>query len=240
MTVLIPLAGNGTRFKDSGYGDIKPLIEFNDQTMIENVIGSLGLMEMDYKCIFIIQKEHNLDGRLENTIVDRLPTAIVVEIDGVTEGSVCTCLLAKNYIDLDDELMITNCDQMIHDFNLMQLSHYARVQKADGVLGVFNCLSEKNSYVALDDDYNATEVREKEIISRYATNGVHFWTKAKYFINSAREMMEANDRVNGEFYVAPTYNYLIDRGMTIKTYHYNHHYPIGTPEDLEYYIKEIS
>ena len=51
-------------------------------------------------------------------------------------------------------------------------------------------------------------------------------------------MIANNDRCNNEFYVAPSYNYLIKTGKKIINYHIdkNQHHPVGTPEDLERYI----
>ena len=54
-------------------------------------------------------------------------------------------------------------------------------------------------------------------------------------------MISANDRVNGEFYVAPAYNQLIERGGKFGVYNIgNDHgigmHGIGTPEDLELFI----
>ena len=45
-------------------------------------------------------------------------------------------------------------------------------------------------------------------------------------------MIEANETYNNEFYIAPSYNYLIKNGKKILPFFYNLHYPIGTPEDL--------
>jgi hypothetical protein len=78
-------------------------------------------------------------------------------------------------------------------------------------------------------------VKEKIVISNIATNGLHYWKFGKYFVDSAEEMIRGNDRYNGEFYIAPTYNYLINKGKKILPYFFNLHFPIGIPEDLEKY-----
>jgi hypothetical protein len=58
------------------------------------------------------------------------------------------------------------------------------------------------------------------------------------FVSSAEEMISEEDRTNNEFYVAPTYNYLIKSGKKILPFFYNLHFPIGTPEDLEVYLEK--
>jgi len=60
-------------------------------------------------------------------------------------------------------------------------------------------------------------------------------------VTSALEMIEKNDTApNGEFYVGPTYNYLIDSGKNIGIYHipnYQHN-AVGEPEDLERFLRK--
>jgi hypothetical protein len=47
-------------------------------------------------------------------------------------------------------------------------------------------------------------------------------------------------KVNGEFYVAPSYNYLIKKGALIETYNVGNVetgvHGLGTPEDLELFL----
>ena len=51
-------------------------------------------------------------------------------------------------------------------------------------------------------------------------------------------MIEANDRVNNEFYVAPVYNYAIKDGKHICITQVDNIYELGTPEYLEAYLNE--
>ena len=52
-------------------------------------------------------------------------------------------------------------------------------------------------------------------------------------------MIMADDRApNGEFYVGPTYNYMIANGLSVGVYHVPNqmHHSVGAPKDLERYI----
>jgi len=53
-------------------------------------------------------------------------------------------------------------------------------------------------------------------------------------------MIIANDRVNGEFYTCPIYNYMIESGKKIGCFEIPFHAMsgIGTPEDLIQYISD--
>jgi dTDP-glucose pyrophosphorylase len=234
MNVIIPLAGEGKRFSDVGYTIPKPFILVNEKPMIQSVIENLNI---DGKHIFIIQKKHSLEFNLQSFLKLLKPDCVVIEINEITEGPACTALIAEEYIN-EDSLVIVNCDQMIHDFDIKKLEEFVNVRKIDGVLGSFISTSNKNSYMLLDDNGKVTQIKEKIVISNIATNGLHFWKNGKDFVYSTKEMIEANEKYNGEFYIAPTYNYLINKGKHILPYFYNSHFPIGTPEDLNKY-KEL-
>jgi hypothetical protein len=50
-------------------------------------------------------------------------------------------------------------------------------------------------------------------------------------------MIEQNIRVNNEFYVCPVYNEAIKKSMKIKTYEIENMWGLGTPEDLDNFLK---
>ena len=236
MQILIPMAGSGSRFQTAGFDHPKPFIEFLGKTMIEHVIDNLGRSN-DF--IVIMQREHY---QKYTDIVARITQTVssfeVVLLDGVTKGAAKTCLLAKNKLDMNSPLMIANCDQLFKN-NLSDFSSWFLNSTLDGVIMTFDSQSNKNSYVELDDNGLVKRVVEKQVISRYATTGIYVWRKARDFIDAAEEMIISNDHTNGEFYVAPTYNYNIRSGHQIGTFYIKYHYPIGTPVDLHRYMDLI-
>jgi dTDP-glucose pyrophosphorylase len=234
INVIIPMAGAGKRFIDVGYTIPKPFIPVKGKPMVQAVVENLSI---DGKHIFIIQKEHSVGGNLQTFLNAISPNCVIIEVDALTEGPACTALLAEQYID-DNPLIIVNCDQIIHDFDVNKLLEFSKVNDADGILGAFISTSKKNSYMKLDPQGEVTEIKEKIVISNTATNGLHFWNNGKDFISSAKEMIAVGERYNNEFYIAPTYNYLVKNGKKILPYFYNLHFPIGTPEDLNKY-KEL-
>ena len=232
--ILIPLAGAGFRFTSAGYKKFKPFIEVVNDSMIREVIKNLR--HLDYRFIFVINTEQISQEEFWNHIKeDAGQDCLVLSVDAITEGPACSALVAEAYINNDDPLIIVNCDQIIWDFNPDYINSFARVTDADGFLGCFLSSSKKNSYVKVDPNGEVVEVKEKVVISNLATNGLHYWKHGKYFVESAKEMIIQNDRYNGEFYVAPTYNYMIKGGKKVLPYFFNLHFPIGVPDDLEKY-----
>ena len=237
INILIPLGGMGRRFSDVGYKEIKPYIKVIDDSMIRTVIDNLRDASSHF--IFVINEEHISVDEFKDHIGNMGISFDVVSTPTLTEGPACTALLAKDLINTENPLIIVNCDQVILDFNLGILSKFASNTSCDGFIGCFLSSSKKNSYVKLDPNGEVCDVKEKIVISNIATNGLHYWCRGSDFIGSALEMIDNNDRYNNEFYVAPTYNYLIKRGKKILPYFFNLHFPIGTPEDLEIYKNKV-
>lgn len=233
MQIIIPMAGAGSRFQNAGFEHPKPFIEFLGKSMIEHVVENLGITN-DF--IVIMQKEHYAKYKY---ILDRIAARVTgfdaVLIENMTRGAAETCLLAKDKLDMKSPLMIANCDQLFKN-NLSDFNSWFLNSTLDGVIMIFDSQSDKNSYVELDDNGLVKRVVEKQVISKYATTGIYVWRKAGDFIDSAEEMIISNDHTNGEFYVAPTYNYNIRSGHEIGTFYIKYHFPIGTPVDLHRYM----
>tara|TARA_R100000234_G_scaffold40732_1_gene24402 strand:- start:10422 stop:11150 length:729 start_codon:yes stop_codon:yes gene_type:complete len=238
MNVLIPMAGEGKRF--ASYDLPKPLIPINGKPMIQCAVESLGI---DARYIFVVKKYENLEinNKLKDTLSKVVPDPVILEIDHTTQGPACTCLLAEKYINNDDQLMTANCDQIM-EWNPESFIT-AINDNCDGLVVTYNSQTSKNSYVKLDDEnLYATKFAEKEVISEYSLNGIHYWRKGKFFVDSARRMIEKNVRVNNEFYIAPTYNELIAENKRIKIFHLENkqHWAVGVPEDLDKYLLKFN
>ena len=55
MNILIPMAGEGSRFAKEGYTFPKPLIDVNGKPMIQAVVENL---DFNANYIFLVRKEH--------------------------------------------------------------------------------------------------------------------------------------------------------------------------------------
>lgn len=227
------MSGLGTRFQTRGYEVPKPLIRVLSDSMVRTVIKNLDFPGAYF--IFVINENQISSYDFNLHISDLIDKFTIITVKEVTCGPACSSLLAEDSILNGTPLIIANCDQVVHDFSYDQLFEFCESRKADGALGCFLSTSKKNSYILTDEFGNVTLVKEKEVISNLATNGLHFWMRGRDFVESAKEMIDAGDTTNNEFYVAPSYNYLIKDGKKILPYFYNLHFPIGTPDDLEYY-----
>ena len=235
MNIVIPLAGEGERFLNKGYDLPKPLIDVKGKPMIIRAVESLGL---NGRYIFIIRTDHKKYG-LDLLLQKEYPTSIIINIDYKTEGPACSALLAKNYINNTTPLIIANCDQIM-EWDSEKFVKYINCNLiGHGTVVTYTSDSPKNSYVRLNKYGEAIELKEKEVISNVATNGIHYWRYGEDFVSSCEKLIESNERVNNEFYISMTYNHLIEHGKLITTYHIKNeeHNAIGTPEDLNNYLE---
>ena len=232
MNVLIPMAGAGKRFSDAGYVFPKPLIEIDNKPMIQWVIESLNL---EANFIFIIQKEHQKKYNIKSVLRILQPNCKIIELDQLTEGAACTTLLAKDYINNSDPLIIANSDQYII-WNSSKALYEFNSKNLDGAILTFESIHPKWSYAKCDNEGYVKEVAEKKVISNNATVGVYFWKHGSDYVSSAEEMIKKNIRVNNEFYVCPTYNQLLAKGKKVKIHKVDKMNGLGTPEDLNNFI----
>jgi len=235
MQILIPMAGAGSRFSSAGYSLPKPLIDVAGEPMISRVIDNLGT---NHQYWFIVQDGvYQQYGKQLHEVTSKTYRHHFLKTNGLTQGAAETCLLAEHQLDPEEPLMVANCDQW-QDWDPHHFQDWFIRNPSDGTVITFYSNSIKNSYVKIDSLGWVIEAREKEVISNLATTGVYIWRKAKYFTRAAHEMIDRNIRVNNEFYVCPVYNQNLFMGHKINTYHINRHYPIGTPEDLDYYLAQ--
>jgi len=235
MNVLIPMAGAGSRFEKAGYSFPKPLIEVDERPMIQLVVENINI---DARFTFIVQKEHyekyNLKYLLNLITNDKCD---IVQVDNLTEGAACTTLLAKEYIDNDKPLLIANSDQWI-DWESNEFMYAMAADHIDGGILTFTATHPKWSFVKLDESGFVCEVAEKKAISNIATVGIYYWRKGEDYIKYTEQMIEKNIRTNNEFYICPVYNEAILDGKKIKHYPVERMLGLGTPEDLQRYLKE--
>jgi dTDP-glucose pyrophosphorylase len=229
------MAGRGQRFADAGFTDPKPMIDVLGRPMYSWAVDSIPAPIVG-RLVFICLAEHLDDYPLAADIRDRYAALdpVVVPLDDVTEGQACTVLAAREHIDPNQSLLIYNADT----YCVTDLE--ATLGRADsavgGVIGVFEAEGDHWSFARLDADGHVVETAEKRRISPWATTGLYHFTRATDFLRAADQMVAADDRVNGEFYVAPVYNRLIAAGIPIIVDVAREVWVLGTPAELERFL----
>ena len=228
------MAGAGSRFQQAGYTFPKPLIDVEGKPMIQLVVENLNI-EANY--IFVVQKEHRIKYNLDTLLNLIAPNCKIVEVDGITEGAACTALLAKDFIDNENPLFFANSDQFV-EWDSNEFMYKMNETEADGGIVTFKATHPKWSFAKINSEGFVTEVAEKNPISDIATVGVYYWKRGSDYVKYAEQMKEKNKRVNNEFYVCPVFNEAIEGGSKIRIFEIEKMWGLGTPEDLEVFLKQ--
>ena len=242
VNIVIPMAGNGSRFAKAGYKNPKPFIDVNGKPMIQRVMDNLAFENDNYEIsYFLIAKQEHLNK--EKELVEYLQekyNVTFITVYKTTEGAACTVLFARKYINNDDMLIFANSDQIV-DFEIKNFIYDAVNKDLDASILTF-IDEEKNpkwSFAKIDENSLVEKVAEKQVISQYATVGIYLYRKGSIFVDGAIDMIINNDRFNNEFYVCPVYNYIIKNGNKVGIFNIENSamHGLGTPEDLQKYLK---
>lgn len=202
MKILIPLAGKNNISSETQY--IKSLYEINRKTIFQYVHEFLAKIN-NAEFIFVVKKEDVGNYHIDKVINLIDPSAQIVVSDGETKGAACTCLLAVDYINNDEELVVANCDQLFID-NPNDIIETFRKNNYDGGVVVFEDIHPRWSYVKLNNDNLVIEAAEKRPISKNATAGLYYYKHGKEFVEAVENMILKNVNTNGNYYVCPAFN----------------------------------
>lgn len=234
LNIVIPMAGRGSRFQKAGFTLPKPLIPIHNQPMISLVINNLR-PQYKHRFIFLCLEEHIQKYEIDKKLREWVKDCEIVLVNEVTEGAACTVLLAKQLINNQEPLMIANSDQWI-DCDINHYLNFFELSGNDGAIMTMTADDPKWSFVRFNDHAIPCEVVEKQVVSNQGTVGIYNYRYGSDFVEAAESMIANNFRVNGEFYVAPTYNQMLAKGKTIVCYNIgsegNGMYGLGIPLDL--------
>lgn len=238
MTVVITMAGLGTRFRKAGYNCPKYMIDVKGKTLFDWSMDSLiGYNEHVSKYVFVVRKQDDSSRFIKDHIASYgISNVEIIEIDYMTDGQATTCMLALPHCDPDNAIMIYNIDTYVEpgEMKFEDIS-------GDGHIPCFHTDGDHWSFVRLNDKGNVAEVREKVRISDNCTLGAYYFSSARlyqqlyeeYYANTSK--MEWNEK-----YVAPLYNYMIEKGMpvTISMVDNAKVHVLGTPDELRIFINQ--
>ncbi len=230
LNIVIPMAGEGSRFAAAGYTFPKPLIEVEGKPMIQRVVENL---QIDAKYIFLVRAEHYETYQLKYMLNLMAPGCAIIQVPNKTEGAACTVLAAKDYIDNDAPLLVVNSDQLL-EWNPHEVMH--GFESADAGIVTFTGTHPKWSYVRRNDDGFVVEVAEKKVISDEATCGLYFWKSGAGFVRDAEAMIAKGIKTNDEYYLAPVLNETIERGAQVRATKIEAMHGLGDPESLRTYL----
>jgi len=240
MNIVIPMSGEDAPFRQAGFPFIKSLTEIRGKPLIEHVHESLRPLH-DGRFIFVIRKEDAARSHLDRVLELLTPGAQVLKVEGATAGAACTCLMAIDLINDDDELVITNGDQLIQADLHAAIADF-RERNLDGATIVFESIHPRWSYVRINDDQLVVEAAEKRPISRLATAGFYYFKHGKDFVEGALNMIRKDAHVSHQFYVCPVFNEMLLKQKKIGVYQIPQkaYISLATPQGVQMYEEMLA
>ncbi len=243
LNIVIPMAGRGKRFQEKSYRLPKPLLPVGNKMMVQVAVDNV-CPKADFRLIFLCLQEHveafHLDERLRRTY----PGCQVIVVSQVTEGALCTVLLAEAEINTADPLLIANSDQWVNFHIESFLFLLANDPSLSGAILTMTSTDPKCSFLKFSPSGQIEGVVEKQVVSDEATVGIYLFAHGRDFVADAHRMIAADLRVNGEFYVAPVYNQMLARGGRIGILNvgkeYENVWGLGTPQDYEFFLRSLA
>lgn len=240
LSIVVTMAGRGSRFKKAGYKIPKYMITAKGKTLFDWSISSL----VDFhpyveKYVFVVQKNECAENFIrEHTSIYDIKKIEIIEIDGITDGQATTAMLAVPYIDSEIPLMIYNIDTYVEPpgINPTDIS-------GDGFIPCFNAPGDHWSFVSLDENGYANHITEKVRISDNCSIGAYYFSSAalfgylynRYYLNT-----ENTDNLKTvEKYIAPMYNLLIEEGGKVRISNIDKSlvHVLGTPDELDEFLR---
>lgn len=235
VNVLIPISKHNPIESKQDYPH--NLIEINGSPLIELVVNNLKIENS--RLIFVLSNDEAEKHHTDSIIKILDSNNIVLYSHGPTAGAALTALLAIDYINNSDELIIAAGDQLINEDLNKALGSFRQLSSDGGIL-TFRSVHPKWSYVETNDG-KVVKVQEKKVISNQATAGFFYFRKGSDFVSAAKNMILKRDHLNNNYYVSHTYNQLILENRKIVTHEVDsrNYFKLSTPDDIEAYRRMV-
>ena len=229
-TLVLPMAGRGSRFSREGYDTPKPFIPVNGKCMVDQSVRCLPQTDkVVYGCL----------------LGHQAPGDNVVWIDEVLDGQACTTEKLVDVIDSHSSILISACDNGVF-YDADKFLELVEDESNDIIVWTYrnnytsHLQPEAYSWVNCDGNGNVTSVDVKKFngydpVNEYAITGTMFFRTKEIFYRSLRSLYKNNNRINGEFYVDSMLNEAIALGYKVKNFEIDNYICWGTPNDLKTY-----
>lgn len=240
LHIIMPMAGEGSRFLKEGWTTPKPLIDLKGLPLFKRAIGSVNIDDLPMKYSFIVRQEHIDKYEIDKGIKSFLPDAEIFSVLQTTRGAVETCLLAESAIDDKDGVIVMDCDLEFRSEEFLKIIHEILSQSAaeseGGALVSFESNQPRYSYAEVGTDGFVKRTAEKEVISNHALCGAYFFSTGKRFKEIAHKLLDEPEFKKPEYYVSLLYNYMLAEGEKVRLAPMEEYYSYGTPEELKRYL----
>ena len=211
MTIVIPMAGESSRFLKADMGPkytlpIRPL-----ETLFDVSLRSFEKWFDTANFVIVVKDDFGYEFADEHMKYLNVKNYKIVNLNTLTRGQAESVYLGLKEVvsdDLSDELMIFNIDTIRHNLELPDDEIW------DTLFDAFydeNATNEWSFAKTKDDSLDIIQTAEKDKISNWCSTGLYIFRSIWLYVD-AYERAIKDDSYN--FYIAPLYNKM--KGMTNK------------------------
>jgi len=237
LNVVVLMSGSSQTFKDAGFIYPKNLVDLSGKPLFQRVLEKLSVLKtLDARFICVLRHDENSKYHTGAAIRLIEPEAYLVELHGDTSGAVCSALMAGEFINTDQPLVIVNGDQLLETDIVAAVQEF-QSKKLDGGILVFKDIHPRWSFVKCGVDGLVVEAAEKRPISNLATAGFYYFRYGRDFFLAGTEMLKKDTKINGLFYICPAFNELIlrQRRIGVREIPRSAYRSLASPEDFHAY-----
>lgn len=229
--LIVPMAGQGTRFEEKGFECPKPLIRIQGKPFffwaVQSVMRYIDIEDLR----FVVLQGHVDKYYLDREIIRLFPMANIVVIPDVLNGAVLTC--QEGVKDFDDEspILFNDCDHAFVSEEFYRFLKRDNNDHVDGALLTFESDNRNYSYIIFNEERQVCGTIEKEVVSSEAICGAYFFKNASVFNSAAMSYLE--NCSYSEYYMSGVYNELVKKHRVVEWFRVDEHLSFGTPEEYE-------
>ena len=241
---IMPMAGDGKRFIEAGYKIPIPLIDIDGEPMF---VKSAKCMPKADLWIFVMQKKILENDLVIKEIKKNFKRYEIVTVDQVTQGQASSCMLAKKYLEKDDQIFISSCDNFI-EFNIDEYNEKSK--KYEVLIFTSPCkkihLKNPKAYGWIKKNNSGLiKISCKEPLSSDPTNdriiiGTFSFQKLDFFTNSINSLFDKEVKINNEYYLDMAVNESISLGFKVDEVIVKNYISWGSHVELDEWKKNRS
>ena len=236
--IIFPMAGKSSRFFKAGYSKPKYMLKAHGEYLFDHAVKSFKKYFSRELFMFLAREGCDASKFIEErAAVLGIKEFTIVLLEHETRGQAETVALGLEEYNSEAPITIFNIDTIRRDFTYPLLK-----DNVDGYLEVFRGSGDNWSFVLpfSDGDSRVKQTAEKKPISNLCSTGLYYFSSSNEYLEvfNLYKQLPISDWVNGEIYVAPLYNLLIEQGSKIHFHEISSDEVIfcGVPEEYEQFL----
>lgn len=232
------MAGEGSRFRDSGFIVPKPYIDLNGKPFFAWATDSvLKSSNKSFDLFFVIQQAHEVEFGVKRVIHKYFSNSKIIELEKVTGGALESAQFALKLIENNQPVLINDSDHAFAASNLDKNIDLLEANESQGFLANFESTSPIYSFAQYDENGLLVRTVEKQVISQDAIAGIYGFHSKNYLEKISENYLRNNKYT--ESYLSGVFNEIVVRGDKVRGFKLDKHVSFGTPEELEEAKKKI-